>query len=366
MWYDQTIFLKVFQELKDLLKKNATVESFIEWLDTVVEQRVIKASKQNGKSLKKRAQDFLLKWSFFGARVMHNLTLNNAASFGSFHLIRMLLDEYILLAVETQFNNDKEQELQNLLDKYMKNADASKATFTASPSSCFLASRNKSGGLSNDPTVKNECLQEQTYSNLSPDHQAGLVRGLHSFSNEDNETIPLSDQMEVTQSTAHLMTPPMSPAILNRGSVINQGPMVLRPSSVGPGLTTHSQVSSFSEPPYHNLSESSENYFGNSSNYQAMFRTHAQSGNFQHRVDQSRYSHLDDQQVPRDYFTSSCAVTPFSTRPSPNYGSSSSQEIQGMQFFNSNGYNFLNSTASGNCQGGTYTSNTSNGIVYKV
>lgn len=40
---------------------------------------------------------------------------------GSFHLIRMLLDEYILLAMETQFNNDREQELQNLLDKYMKN-----------------------------------------------------------------------------------------------------------------------------------------------------------------------------------------------------------------------------------------------------
>lgn len=70
--------------------------------------------------------------------------------------------------------------------------DASKATFTASPSSCFLASRNKSGGLSNDSTVKNECLQEQTYSNLSPNQHAGLVRGLHSFSNEDNDTVPLT------------------------------------------------------------------------------------------------------------------------------------------------------------------------------
>lgn len=100
----------MFQELKDLLKNNATVESFIEWLDTVVEQKVIKVrcpisnlrlglsdwmltsnlflsislqpGKQNGRSIKKRAQDFLLKWSFFGARVMHNLTLNNATSFG--------------------------------------------------------------------------------------------------------------------------------------------------------------------------------------------------------------------------------------------------------------------------------------------
>ena len=34
--------IAVFQELKDLLKNNATVESFIEWLDTVVEQKVIK------------------------------------------------------------------------------------------------------------------------------------------------------------------------------------------------------------------------------------------------------------------------------------------------------------------------------------
>ncbi|XP_069829781.1 DNA-binding protein RFX6 [Dendropsophus ebraccatus] len=358
---DIDAYTELFQELKDLLKKNATVESFIEWLDNVVEQRVIKASKQNGKSLKKRAQDFLLKWSFFGARVMHNLTLNNAASFGSFHLIRMLLDEYILLAVETQFNNDKEHELQNLLDKYMKNADASKATFTASPSSCFLASRTKSGGLSNDTAVKNECLQEQTYSNLSPNQHAGLVRGLHSFSNEDNETIPLTDQMEVSQSTSHLMTPPMSPAILNRGSVINQGPMVLRPSSVGPGLTSHSQVSSFSEPLYHNLSENNQNYFGNGSNYQTMFRTHTPSGNFQHRVDQNRFSQLNDQQVTQDYFASSCAGTPFSSRSSSNYRPSNPQEIQGMQYYNSSGFNFLNAATSGNCQGGTYSSNTSNG-----
>ena len=34
----------------------------------------------------------------------------------------MLLDEYVLLALETQFNNDKEQDLQNLLDRYMRNA----------------------------------------------------------------------------------------------------------------------------------------------------------------------------------------------------------------------------------------------------
>ncbi|KAM5163414.1 DNA-binding protein RFX6 [Mantella aurantiaca] len=361
---DSDVYTELFQELKDLLKKNATVESFIEWLDNVVEQRVIKTSKQSGKSLKKRAQDFLLKWSFFGARVMHNLTLNNASSFGSFHLIRMLLDEYILLAVETQFNNDKEQELQNLLDKYMKNADASKATFMASPSSCFLASRNKSCGLPSESTVKNECQQEQGYSAMSPDQHAGLVRGLHSFSSEDNENITVTDQMDVAQSTAHLMTPPMSPTMLNRSSVINQGPMALRPSSAGQGISNHSQGSSFSDQLYQNLPHSNQNYLSCGSNYQAMYRAHAQtaSGAFHHRLDHNRYPQINEQQTSRDYFSNSCAVTSFSARPPSNYGNSpNAPEIQSMQFLNAGGFNFLNGSVSGSCQGGAYSSNTPNG-----
>uniref|UniRef100_A0A8C6KFY4 DNA-binding protein RFX6 n=1 Tax=Nothobranchius furzeri TaxID=105023 RepID=A0A8C6KFY4_NOTFU len=217
--YSEYDSVTVFQELKELLRKNATVESFIEWLDSVVEHKVIKPGKQSGRPLKKRAQDFLLRWSFFGARVMHNLTLNNASSFGSFHLIRMLLDEYILLALETQFNNDKEQDLQNLLDKYMKNADASKATFMASPSSCFLANRSKASAPS-DQSVKNESLGEHTYKAVFTNQQQGL----------EAKTGPFSDTttslMDFSQVSGPLMTPPISPAaFVHRGSVINQGPM---------------------------------------------------------------------------------------------------------------------------------------------
>eukprot|EP00076_Gallus_gallus_P039523 XP_025005061.1 DNA-binding protein RFX6 isoform X2 [Gallus gallus] len=291
--YNEYDSITVFQELKDLLKKNATVESFIEWLDTVVEQRVIKASKQNGRSLKKRAQDFLLKWSFFGARVMHNLTLNNASSFGSFHLIRMLLDEYILLAMETQFNNDKEQELQNLLDKYMKNLG----------------------------------------------------------------------QMELPQSTGHLMTPPISPALVSRGSVINQGPMAVRPPSVGPVLSTHSQCSSYSEPLYQTLSQTNQNYYGNNSSYQAMFRTqaHSTSGVYHHRAEHGRFSALNEHQFSRDYFNNSCAVTPYSARSPSSYCSSSmTQDAHNMQFLNTGSFNFLSNSAP-TCPGATYPPNASNG-----
>uniref|UniRef100_A0A669AXQ5 DNA-binding protein RFX6 n=1 Tax=Oreochromis niloticus TaxID=8128 RepID=A0A669AXQ5_ORENI len=242
--YSEYDSITVFQELKELLRKNATVESFIEWLDSVVEHKVIKPGKQSGRSVKKRAQDFLLRWSFFGARVMHTLTLNNASSFGSFHLIRMLLDEYILLALETQFNNDKEQDLQNLLDKYMKNADASKAAFMASPSSCFLANRSKATAATDQP-VKNESLGEHAYMSLSTNQQS--LEG----KTASNRCIPLhpqsGPQMDFSQVSGPLMTPPISPAgLVHRGSVINQGPMAGRPlmSSSSSSTTCSSSSSS--------------------------------------------------------------------------------------------------------------------------
>ncbi|KAM9798241.1 DNA-binding protein RFX6 [Neosynchiropus ocellatus] len=293
--YSEYDAITVFQELKELLRKNATVESFIEWLDSVMEHKVIKPGKQSGRSVKRRAQDFLLRWSFFGARVMHNLTLNNASSFGSFHLIRMLLDEYILLALETQFNNDKEQDLQNLLDKYMKNADASKAAFQASPTSCFLANRNKVTPVC-DPSVKNESLAGHAYmslSNLPDDLDPGTVvyQGTESagFSSGEHQLdgfsepwptvvlrVPLSAaHMDFSHAAAPLMTPPISPAALvHRGSVINQGPMAGRPiaspscstpsSSCLNSFSTMSQsgpCASFPDNMYHCGLQTSSSYF---------------------------------------------------------------------------------------------------------
>ncbi|XP_051880863.1 DNA-binding protein RFX6 [Pristis pectinata] len=353
--------ITVFQELKDLLKKNATVESFIEWLDTVVEQRVIKPSKQNGRSLKKRAQDFLLRWSFFGARVMHNLTLNNASSFGSFHLIRMLLDEYILLAMETQFNNDKEQELQNLLDKYMKNAESSKTTFTAPPSSCFLASRSKHALLSNDAMVKNESLAEQPYTSLSAS-QHNLATGVTPFSNVENSALQMADPMELAHNNGHVITPPLSPALGNRGSVINQGPMAVRSQNGSSALSVHTHCHSYPDSLYQTLPQPGQNFYGTSSNYQTMFRnqTHASAAVYQHRVDPSRFTSFNEQPVSRDFFRSSCAVSPYNSRPPSNFGSSSNpQEPHNLQLLNAGTFNFLGNSVA--CQGASFSSTGSNG-----
>ncbi|XP_049613706.1 DNA-binding protein RFX6 [Syngnathus scovelli] len=301
--------IAIFQELKELLRKNATVESFVEWLDTVVEHKVIKPGKQSGRSVKKRAQDFLLRWSFFGARVMHNLTLNNAASFGSFHLIRMLLDEYILLALETQFNNDKEHDLQNLLDKHMKKEGASKATFLASPSSCFLANRNK--GASVDQSVKSEASRREASASLAANWQRRLDSGTAAV-------LPLSDSVNFPGAggpadfCASVMTPPTSPPpLVHRNSVINQGTRA--PTSSCSSLSSSSSYLSapgnicaaFPETLY----PCSAYFPPTASAYQPGFRPEAES-TFSSSVPTSslayqlcRYPTFEDQQPPaKDFF----------------------------------------------------------------
>lgn len=169
--------------------------------------------------------------------------------------------------------------------------------------------------------------------------------------------------MELPQSTGHLMTPPISPALVSRGSVINQGPMAVRPPSVGPVLSTHSQCSSYSEPLYQTLSQTNQNYYGNNSSYQAMFRTqaHSTSGVYHHRAEHGRFNALNEHQFSRDYFNNSCAVTPYSARSPSSYCSSSmTQDAHNMQFLNTGSFNFLSNSAP-TCPGATYPPNASNG-----
>ena len=46
------------------------------------------------------ARQFLLRWSFYSSMIIRDLTLRSAASFGSFHLIRLLYDEFMFYIIE--------------------------------------------------------------------------------------------------------------------------------------------------------------------------------------------------------------------------------------------------------------------------
>uniref|UniRef100_A0A8C5W790 Regulatory factor X1 n=1 Tax=Leptobrachium leishanense TaxID=445787 RepID=A0A8C5W790_9ANUR len=86
------------QDFKLTLQQQSSLEQWAVWLDSVVSQ-VLKPY-QGNPGFSKAAKLFLLKWSFYSSMVIRDLTLRSAASFGSFHLIRLLYDEYMYYLIE--------------------------------------------------------------------------------------------------------------------------------------------------------------------------------------------------------------------------------------------------------------------------
>ncbi|KAI5089838.1 MHC class II regulatory factor RFX1 isoform X2 [Silurus meridionalis] len=89
---------RIEQDFKTTLQQQKSLEQWAAWLDNVV-THVLKPY-TSSPSFTKAAKHFLLKWSFYSSMVIRDLTLRSAASFGSFHLIRLLYDEYMYYLVE--------------------------------------------------------------------------------------------------------------------------------------------------------------------------------------------------------------------------------------------------------------------------
>lgn len=150
--------------------------------------------------------------------------------------------------------------------------------------------------------------------------------------------------MDYSQSSGPLITPPISPAVVNRGSVINQGPMAVRSPSSCP-VQPHAPCQAFPDAMYQSLPAST--YYTNSSSYQptSLSQTHSEC---------SRYSSFSGQQLPKDCFNSSCSGVAYSSRASAaSYPSTSEPtiEVQGVQLMD---YGFAGS--GGGCSGPVYTS----------
>ncbi|KAM9105750.1 MHC class II regulatory factor RFX1 isoform 2-T4 [Megaptera novaeangliae] len=95
---EDRVVQRLEQDFKVTLQQQNSLEQWAAWLDGVVSQ-VLKPY-QGSAGFPKAAKLFLLKWSFYSSMVIRDLTLRSAASFGSFHLIRLLYDEYMYYLIE--------------------------------------------------------------------------------------------------------------------------------------------------------------------------------------------------------------------------------------------------------------------------
>ncbi|XP_063177292.1 transcription factor RFX4 isoform X3 [Chroicocephalus ridibundus] len=107
----RNIKFELYQEFDHLLEEQSPIESYIEWLDSMVDRCVVKVAAKRQGSLKKVAQQFLLMWSCFGTRVIRDMTLHSAPSFGSFHLIHLMFDDYVLYLLESLHCQERANEL---------------------------------------------------------------------------------------------------------------------------------------------------------------------------------------------------------------------------------------------------------------
>ena len=95
---DQETVTRLEESFKATLQQQASLESWASWLEGVVDSILNpNLSKEN---YIQAARQFLLRWSFYSSMIIRDLTLRSAASFGSFHLIRLLYDEFMFYIIE--------------------------------------------------------------------------------------------------------------------------------------------------------------------------------------------------------------------------------------------------------------------------
>ncbi|XP_025100046.1 transcription factor RFX4-like [Pomacea canaliculata] len=112
---DHSLIVSLCSEFERLLEEQAPIESYIEWLDIMVDRCVVKPSSSRPRSLRRIARQFLLMWSCFGTRVIRDMTLHSAPSFGSFHLLHLMFDDYVLYRIEALHSQERALEFMRIV-----------------------------------------------------------------------------------------------------------------------------------------------------------------------------------------------------------------------------------------------------------
>eukprot|EP00045_Choanoeca_perplexa_P005521 m.46663 g.46663 ORF g.46663 m.46663 type:complete len:345 (-) comp13167_c0_seq1:122-1156(-) len=101
-------------EFRTMQATSFSVEAWASWLQKVV-MAVLSPHCGTG-NLATQAGEFQLKWAMLSSLVIRDLTLRSANSFGMFHLMRLLCDEYVFFLLERTIMAGAAQGLQHAAD----------------------------------------------------------------------------------------------------------------------------------------------------------------------------------------------------------------------------------------------------------
>lgn len=76
------------------------------WIESITDQ-CISSEQAMGLNVEDACSVVVLRWTFYSSMIMRDLTLRSAGSFGSFHLLNLLFNEYLLYSVEKRLDDHR-------------------------------------------------------------------------------------------------------------------------------------------------------------------------------------------------------------------------------------------------------------------
>eukprot|EP00731_Ephydatia_muelleri_P025421 Em0017g504a len=149
------------REFAELIESSTTLEDFTMWADSVVDKCVRNAQNTCNLTLKQLGKVFLMTWKYFTSKVAREFTLQSAPSFGTFHLLHILIDDYIVHILESAVEEEEEQVYKRMIDALGTVAEKETVPTRASinaplndkdvsidhPTSCGMQPHRSLGGL---------------------------------------------------------------------------------------------------------------------------------------------------------------------------------------------------------------------------
>lgn len=92
--------------VKSYLFEEAPLTMWTHWLENLIEQ-YIAVEMASGRTLDRAAKELILGWSYYQTMILRDLTLRSASSFGSFHILRLFVEEYVSYYVERKLDEHR-------------------------------------------------------------------------------------------------------------------------------------------------------------------------------------------------------------------------------------------------------------------
>lgn len=112
---DNQLVRRFEAEFKQNLQEQCSLDDWANWLTSVMDTATQKYEKTDVYATK--IKNFLKNWGLYCEIVVRDLTLRSAPSFGSFHLVRLLYDEYMFYLAQQKIAKENGQTIVGLMSE---------------------------------------------------------------------------------------------------------------------------------------------------------------------------------------------------------------------------------------------------------